>query len=148
MKCLEAEYFGRDVIAVLSTGYRKSLIFHLLPSLFHDKLTSVSNKRAVVIVVNTLIENQIKKSYQENIKVGILNVKEGKDDEDLRLNLVGTDLLLKDAMYDIINMHHKAFLSCKEGMELLQSVAYQESVWAVIVDEAHCILEWYGVKLE
>ena len=37
MKCLEAIYFGRDVVAVLPTGYGKSLIFHLLPSLFYDK---------------------------------------------------------------------------------------------------------------
>ena len=114
VKCLEAVYFGRDVIAVLPTGYGKSLICHLLPSLFYDKLTSASNKRAVVIVVsplNALIENQIKKSYQGNIKAGILNVKKGKDDEDLRLNLVGTDLLLRDAMYDIIYMHPEAFLS-------------------------------------
>ena len=150
VKCLEAVYFGRDVIAVLPTGYGKSLIFHLLPSLFYDKLTSASNKRAVVIVVsplNALIENQIKKSYQGNIKAGILNVKKGKHDEDLRLNLVGTDLLLRDAMYDIIYMHPEAFLSCKEGMELLQSVPYQKSVRAIIVDEAHCILEWYVCRV-
>ena len=150
MKCLEAVYFGRDVIAVLPTGYGKSLIFHLLPSLFYDKLTSASNKRAVVIVVsplNALIENQIKKSYQGNIKAGILNVKKGKDDEDLRLKLVGTDLLLRDAMYDIIYRHPEAFLSCKEGMELLQSVPYQKSVRAIIVDEAHCILEWYVCRV-
>ena len=54
VKCLEAIYFGRDVVAVLPTGYRKSLIFHLLPSLFYDKLTSIrsaSNNRAVVIVI-------------------------------------------------------------------------------------------------
>ena len=65
MKCLQAVYFGRDVIAVLPIGYGKSLIFHLLPSLFHDKLMSASNKHAVVIVVsllNALIENQTKKS--------------------------------------------------------------------------------------
>ena len=149
VKCLEAVYFGRDVIAVLPTGYGKSLIFHLFPSLFHDKLMSASNKRAVIVVslLNALIENQIKKSYQGNIKVGILNVKKGKDDEDLRLNLVSTDLLLRDAMYDIIYMHPEAFLSCKEGMELLQSVPYQESVRAIIVDEAHCILEWYVCRV-
>ena len=117
VKCLEAVYFGRDVIAVLPTGYGKSLIFHLLPSLFCDKLTSASNKRAVVIVVsplNALIENQIKKSYQGNIKAGILNVKKGKDDEDLRLNQVGTDLLLRDAMYDIY-MHPRHFCLVKKG---------------------------------
>ena len=153
VKCLEAIYFGRDVVAVLPTGYGKSLIFHLLPSLFYDKLTSLrsaSNNHAVVIVVsplNALIENQIQRSHQGNIKAGILNVKKGKDNEDLRLNFVGTDSFLRDALYDIIYMHPEAFLSCKEGMELLQSVPYQDSVRAIIVDEAHCILEWYVSEL-
>ncbi|CAB3992297.1 Hypothetical predicted protein [Paramuricea clavata] len=32
-------------------------------------------------------------------------------------------------------MHPEAFLSCKEGMELLQSKPYQESVQSIIVDE-------------
>ena len=36
----EAIYHGRDidVVAVLPTGYGKSVIFHLLPSLFLDKI--------------------------------------------------------------------------------------------------------------
>ena len=42
VKCLEAIYFGRDVVAVLPTGYGKSLIFHLLPSLLHVRITSTS----------------------------------------------------------------------------------------------------------
>ena len=71
MKYLEAVYFVRDVIAVLPTGYGKSLIFHLLLSLFHDKLTSASNKHAVVIVVSPLkaYQESDKKSYQENIYI-------------------------------------------------------------------------------
>ena len=73
----------------------------------------------------------------------MLNVKKGKDNKDLRLNFVGTDSFLRDVLYHIIYMHHEAFLSCKEGMELLQSVPYQDYVRAIIVDEAHCILEWY-----
>ena len=32
VKCLEALYFGKDVVAVLPTGYGKSMIFHLLPT--------------------------------------------------------------------------------------------------------------------
>ena len=35
VKCLEAIYIRRDVVAVLPTRYGKSLIFQLLPSLLH-----------------------------------------------------------------------------------------------------------------
>ena len=40
VKCLEAIYRGRDVVAILPTGYGKSMIFHLLPSLLRDKIKS------------------------------------------------------------------------------------------------------------
>ena len=42
VQCLEAIYFGRDTIGVLPTGYGKSIIFHLLPRLFVDKINSRS----------------------------------------------------------------------------------------------------------
>ena len=35
--CLEAVYQGKDLLAVLPTGYGKSLIFHLIPSLLAEK---------------------------------------------------------------------------------------------------------------
>lgn len=49
---------------------------------------------------------------------------------------------LKDADYDFVFTHPKAFLSCKEEMNLLQSEPYQHAVNAIVVDEAYCILEW------
>ena len=39
-------------------------------------------------------------------------------------------------------MHPEAVVSSKYGRELLLSKTYQENVCAVVVDEAHCIVEW------
>ena len=154
VQCLEAVYSNKDVIAVLRTSYGKSLIFHILPSLFYDKFvreeqrkrpsTVTVNKPAILVVspLNALIENKIKRSCQGHIKAGVLNVKKGKDTDSLQLDFSGNQSLLKDAKYDIVYMHPESFLSCKEGMELLLSKPYQEVVRAIIVDEAHCILEW------
>ena len=36
----------------------------------------------------------------------------------------------------------EAVVSSKYGRELLLSKTYQENVCAVVVDEAHCIVEW------
>ena len=54
--CLEAIYRARDVVAVLPTGYGKSMIFHLLPSLFLDKIKCESRvaPSPVIIVVSPL----------------------------------------------------------------------------------------------
>ena len=37
VECLEAIHYGRDVVAVLPTGYGKSMIFHFLPAIFQDR---------------------------------------------------------------------------------------------------------------
>ncbi|KAK2556181.1 putative ATP-dependent DNA helicase RecS, partial [Acropora cervicornis] len=51
--------------------------------------------------------------------------------------------LLKGTKYDIVLTHPEAFISCKEGMEAFQSKLYQSSVQVIVIDEAHCILEWF-----
>ena len=85
VQCLEAVYSNKDVIAVLPTGYGKSLIFHILPPLFYDKFvreeqrkrpsTVTVNKPVILDVspLNALIENQIKRSCQGHIKAGFLS---------------------------------------------------------------------------
>ena len=81
VKCLEALYFRKDVVAVLPTGYGKSMIFHLLPSLFYDKMKRTApspSLRPVVIVVsplNALIKDQIRRTEEGNLKAAILSVK-------------------------------------------------------------------------
>ena len=95
--CLEAIYHGRDVVAVLHTGYGKSVIFHLLPSLFLDKINYEREAAAhpVVIVVsplNALIKDQIRRLQEGNVKAAILNVKKKTNSEDLELDLSDANL--------------------------------------------------------
>ena len=144
--CLEAIYRGRDVVAVLPTGYGKSMIFHLLPSLFLDKIKCESRvaPSPVIIVVsplNALIKDQIRRLKEGNVKATVLSVK--GENEDLELGSSDANPAeLRDAKYEIVFAHPEAFLSCKKGIELLQSETYQRNVYAIVIDEAHCILEW------
>ena len=144
--CLEAIYHGRDVVAILPTGYGKSMIFHLLPSLFLDKNIKCASRVApspVIIVVsplNALIKDQIRRLKEGNVKATVLSVK-GKS-EDLELDSSDANPAeLRDAKYEIVFAHPEAFLSCKKGIELLQSETYQRNVHAIVIDEAHCILD-------
>ena len=61
--CLEAIYHGQDVDAVLTMGYGKSIIFHLLPSLFLDKRGSRAAPSVVIVVspINALIKDEIRR---------------------------------------------------------------------------------------
>ena len=153
VQCLEAIYFGRDTIGVLPTGYGKSIIFHLLPGLFLDKINSRSRSHTespihpVIVVIsplNSLISDQIRRSTEGNVKAAILNVRKAKDSDDLEPDNTSetNSSWLKDAKYDIIFTHPEAVLSCKNGIELFQSTPYQRGVQAIVIDEAHCILEW------
>ena len=129
------------------------MIFHLLPALLQDKMSSHSGQsssqvRSVVIVVsplNALTKDQIRRVSQGTLKAAALNVKRKRNsaDRDFELDIGDANVAhLKGANYDLVFTHPEAFLSCKEGMNLFQSTPYQRAVKAVVVDEAHCILEW------
>ena len=63
-KVLEAVLSGRDVIAILPTGYGKSVIFHLLPYPFDyiSKLNESPQKGIILVVtpLNVLVDDQLK----------------------------------------------------------------------------------------
>ena len=75
-------------------------------------------------------------------------VKEAKSDEDddspvtITSQWEGTIEHIIQVEYEIVFSHPEAFLSCEDGLEVLQSTTYLSAVKAVIEDEAHCILEW------
>ena len=50
---------------------------------------------------------------------------------------------LKKGDYEYILRHPETCLSSKQGVSLFQSNVYKDSVAAVVVDDAHCILEWW-----
>lgn len=170
--CLECLFLKKDVLCVLPTGYGKSLVFHLLPGLLFakDKLDEVlvnwysrgiglSIVTTIIIVVsplNSLMSNQISRLSLSGIRASVLNVtekvgrEEGEpDDED---NEIATVLdcdfrlceedKLRGGQYHIVFAHPESFISSKYGRGLLQSKTYQENICAIVIDEAHCILEW------
>lgn len=97
----------------------------------------------MVSPLNALIKDQIRRTEEGNLKAAILSVKRKKITGDLQIDFNDGNLdLLKGAKYDIVFTHPEAFISCKEGMEIFQSKLYQSSVQVLVIDEAHCILEW------
>ena len=158
--CLEKLFLGLDVLAVLPTAYGKSLIFHVLPSMLFGKelfekgirlqLSPAINDSfsSVVIVIsplNSLINDQISKIASTGLRASVLNVKYGNtgDGEELLcdIELCEKDKLSK-AHYNLLYAHPESLLSCRFGRDILNSDVYQQNVCAIVIDEAHCILEW------
>ena len=162
--CLENIFLRKDVLCVLPTGYGKSLIFHLVPMMLFakGKLTDgdfwkcrgsvpTADINTIVIVVspfNSLMSDQVSRLCLCGIRASVLSVKvntqeleENIGDLDVDLRLCQEDKL-RSGFYNIVFAHPEAFIASKYGRELLLTKTYQENVVAIVVDEAHCILDW------
>lgn len=100
---MEAIYLGRN--GIWTTGYDKSLIFHRLPLLFLEKnytqgpVPSASFRPVVVVLpLNALIKDQIRRSSKGSANGTFLNAKKKSDLSDLELDASDANYtLLKDA---------------------------------------------------
>ena len=100
-KVLEAVLSGRDVIAILPTGYGKSVIFHLLAYLFDyiSKLNE-SPQNSIILVVtplNALVDDQLKILTHRGISSTVLKSKKPVSDADEDCDIV-TVLTMKSHM--------------------------------------------------
>jgi superfamily II DNA helicase RecQ len=146
------------------------LVFYLTPALLFAKKSGVLNLAAkitsIVIVVsplNALIKNQINRLSLHGIEAAALDVKcstssssrdfisEGDEagdahsedeTEDFCDFQLGDKEKFEKGDYNIVFAHPEFLVSSTYGRKLMQSKPYQENVCAVVIDEAHCILEW------
>ena len=149
-----------DVIAVLPTGFGKSLLFQLLP----DFLPVKGEKNIVLVVcpLNSIIEDQLKVLKDRGVSADVLQLVSDdsagfeslfcseKDDPaaDRENSTVAAELKLKSPSekllkgdIQIIFSHPEALLS-KEGRELMKTQVFKRNVVACVVDEAHCVEIW------
>lgn len=68
LDALKKIYEGKDTLVLLPTGYGKSVIFHLLPKLFGDKIV------ICVSPLNAIIMDQIKRLRSRGILACALTV--------------------------------------------------------------------------
>ena len=85
---LESLYLKKDLVAVLPTGYGKSLVFHVFPRLLKERDARVSSSQSVgssVVVVisplNALTYDHILKLRERGVKAAVLGVKVRLDEE-------------------------------------------------------------------
>ena len=137
--------------ALLSAGYDDTVLkakqVISLESLYLKKdLVVMSVTKSVVLVVspwNALMCDQISKLRTRGVEAAVLGVKKGNDADSLVISQwEGARKSIVQAGYKIAFCHPEAFLSCNDGLEVLQSSVHLSAIKAVVVDEAHCILEW------
>ena len=164
--CLETIYMGNDLICILPTGYGKSLIFHLIPCLMFArnnkqddlivrwKALGITAKEvsSIIIVIsplNALIQDQISRLGLSGLRASAISVKDVKNpveenvdsSYDCDFRLCEKDQL-ESGQYHIVFAHPESLISTRFGRSLILSEVYQKRVVSIVVDEAHCILDW------
>ena len=128
---------GKDIFVGLPTGYGKSLIFQAIPVCYNfiRGQNSSASGPAIAVVVSPLVSlcrNQVQSLTEIGIKAVYLGDVEGegwKDVERGNFSLVyGSPEMLLD----------------EKGSEILMSDVYTDRLCGLFVDEAHCIIKWYG----
>jgi superfamily II DNA helicase RecQ len=146
IQCFDYICNGYDVIAVLPTGFGKSVLFQLLPDILPTKTTI-----SIVIVLcplSSIIEDQLHSLKIMSINAGVLPSRyEIENCETLFNNKedMAADIHLLD---DIVNgltsivFAHPEDLLSDVGRKLMKSDVYQKNVVACVIDEGHCVEMW------
>ena len=124
----------RDVLAVLPTGFGKSLIFQLLPFVFNSWLEVSDSVILVVSPLNALMRDQMIKL--DSMQVPSIMIRGGESSDFSVPEMEG----IKQCKYRIIYGHPEAFIGILR--KVLDSPEVRETIRAVAVDEAHLIEEW------
>ncbi|XP_019627731.1 PREDICTED: uncharacterized protein LOC109472402 [Branchiostoma belcheri] len=119
---LKAILNGEDVLALLPTGFGKSLIYQVLPR--------VCKKLPIVIVVSPLValmEDQIK----EASKFGVSAAQLGKSDEEIL-----------SGKAELVFGSPESWLLNEKWRGMLASSRYRRNIVAIVVDEVHMTYKW------
>ena len=119
----------QDCLCILPTGFGKSLIFQLVPCVV-DRLEKVSNSCVLVVSpLNAIISIQIEKLKERGVGVKVFK----ESDQFSNLNI--------DDTVKFVYGHAEAFVGNQSVRTLLRS-PFRDRVKAVVIDEAHVIVQW------
>lgn len=129
----------KDTLIILPTGFGKSLIFQLLPFVFDSWLGATKSFILVVSPLNALMRDQTVKLNE--MKVSCLVVRNNDSLRDVDVNDI------KHSKYRIIYGHPEAFVG--KLRKLLDCEEVRRNMRAIVVDEAHLIVEWrvFNIRL-
>ena len=127
----------------------------LMSKMVQSALTEDVSTIVIVSPLNSLIQDQISRLKSCGLRVSAIsiNIWELEEITNNDANLGSTrlyncdfrlcekDRLLK-GQYHIVFAHPELIISTKFGRAMILSETYKECVVSIVIDEAHCILDW------
>ena len=124
----------------------------------HVSAAAVNSIVVVVSPLNALMSDQIQRLRMSGIRASVIKARgseknELADDIELEENIndeeqvdidfwLCEEIKLRNGHYHIVFAHPESLISSNYGRKLLLSELYQENVVAIVIDEAHCIVDW------
>ena len=144
VKAVRQLFDGKDLVAVLRTGYGKSLIFQLL--VFMDQRrqqklhASVATRTQISLLVISPLTSIIQDQINEVSSMGLsaCSLVEKLDDLDS----------IRSGKYLLVYASPEAATTMKEFLELLKdrSSAFSQNIVGCVVDESHTLETWSGLR--
>ncbi len=129
-------FAGNDIFFSAPTGFGKSIIYELIP-IMADTLNDRVAGSSVIIVISllkALIEDQV--AYlNTHTAVTAINLTDVSNDKE-------TLCLISDESYSIVYSSPETFLSIKCWQELASSSDFRDRCVALVIGEAHCLIQW------
>ena len=127
---------GIDTLCILPTGFGKSLIYQLLPSLFlkinaenvAETVTSTSTTNPVIVVLSpllSLIKDQVDSVHQSYLGLNACAL-----DPKIYCEIAG-------GKYDLIFGTPESWLQCKQWREMLTNDFFSSNLVCIVVEEVH-----------
>lgn len=127
---------GKDVFVSVPTGHGKTFAYCFLPEIFS---ILQSKPFSIVIVISPLISLMIDQvSRMETLGIKAAFVGEGQTS-----STVITDV--KNGLYNIVFISPEAILE-SSWRYMLNTEVYQNCLSTLVIDECHCIEEWYDLS--
>ncbi|CAC5397529.1 unnamed protein product [Mytilus coruscus] len=127
-----------ETLAILPTGYGKSLLYQLAPLILDGTVIVFSP-------LSVIQEEQVKELKASALKSCILNTRgrlltagNEEDIKDLKCDIDTSDI----SNCNLIFAHPEAFFCTSEGNDLLDSSSFTSSVKAIVIDECHKVADW------
>ena len=124
---------GKDVFAILPTGYGKTTCFSCLPFAFNLYENRSQDNNAIIIVISpltALIRDQVQGLLKRNVNAGYLC---SESTADVIQNV-------RDGAYSIVYMSPE--LLVEKWRSLFSTLVYKNRFVGLIVDEANCVVKW------
>ena len=133
IKAIEALLGGKDTFVSAPTGSGKTFVYAFIPEI--ARKLSRPGKVIVITPLISLMVDQVRRMKNLGIAAGFLGEKQSDPNVEKGVRL---------GEFDLVFMSPECAVNSK-WFELFSSKVYRQELCCVVIDECHCISQWYGL---